>query len=174
MARLERVWRSKISFPTKHRLYKSLVLSVLLYGCESWTLLAETERKIQAFEMKCLRKLLHIQYWEHKSNFEVRKTVESLVGPQEPVLATVKRRKLLWFGHTTRHDSLCKTILQGTVEGARRRGRQRKSWTDNLKEWTEMPMQQIVSQAADRPAWRRTSTSSALRSPRRRKRRGSE
>ena len=57
MARLERVWKSDISFATKFRLYKSLVLSVLLYGCESWTLLAETEMKIQAFEYKCLQKL---------------------------------------------------------------------------------------------------------------------
>ena len=45
----------------------------------------------------------------------------SVMGPQEPLLATVKRRKLAWFGHVTRHDSLPKTILQGTSEGGRRR-----------------------------------------------------
>ena len=38
-------------------------------------------------------------------------------GPQKPLLATVKRRTLAWFGHVTRHDSLSKTILQGTSEG---------------------------------------------------------
>ncbi|KAL8610882.1 hypothetical protein ACOMHN_056737 [Nucella lapillus] len=41
---------------------------------------------------------------------------------QEPLLSVVKRRKLTWFGHVNRHDSLAKTILQGTVEGGRRRG----------------------------------------------------
>ncbi|KAL8567715.1 hypothetical protein ACOMHN_009023 [Nucella lapillus] len=46
-----------------------------------------------------------------------------LQGKQEPLLSVVKRRKLTWFGHVNRHDSLAKTILQGTVEGGRRRGR---------------------------------------------------
>ncbi|GFS07612.1 5-HT4 receptor [Elysia marginata] len=61
------------------------------------------------------------------------------------LLATVKRRKLAWFGHVTRHDSLSKTILQGTVEGKRRRGRQKKAWCDNIKEWTGMAMYELVS-----------------------------
>ena len=47
----------------------------------------------------------------------VRSKINSLVGPQEPPLATVKRRKLAWFGHVTHHDSLSKTILQGTLKG---------------------------------------------------------
>ena len=72
---------------------------------------------------KGLRKLLHISYLEHKTNEYVRSRVEKLVGPQEPLLAVIKWRKLVWFGHITRHDSLSKTILQGTVEGGRK-GRQ--------------------------------------------------
>ena len=68
MARLTRVWKSNISFQTKFKLYKSLVISILLYGCETWTLLTETERRVQAFQNKCLRKLLHISYWEHNTN----------------------------------------------------------------------------------------------------------
>ena len=52
MARLSRVWKSNISFHTRFKLYKSLVVSILLYGCETWTLMAETERRIQAFETK--------------------------------------------------------------------------------------------------------------------------
>ena len=53
MVRLTRVWKSNISFQTKFKLYKSLVISILLYGCETWTLLTETERRIQTFENKC-------------------------------------------------------------------------------------------------------------------------
>ena len=113
----------------KYRLYKSLVLSILLYGCETWTLLAKTEKRIRAFEVKSMRKLLLISYVEHRTNTYVRSNVESLVGPQEPLLACVKRRKLTWFGHVMRHDSLCKTI-----DGVRRRGRQLKSWSDNVKD----------------------------------------
>ena len=58
----------------------------------------------------------------------------SLVSPQEPLLASVKGRKLAWFGDATRHDSLSKTIPQDALEGGRRRGRQRKCWMDNIKE----------------------------------------
>ena len=167
MARLTRMWRSDISFQTKYKLYRSLVVSILLYGCEAWTLHADTERRIQAFEYKCWRRLLKISYREHKTNDFVKNMVESFVGPQEPLLATVKYRKMKWFAHVTRHDSLCKTILQGTVEGGRRRGRPRKSWTDNIKTWTGLAAPELLAVAADRPAWRRLSASSAHRSPQR-------
>jgi hypothetical protein len=59
------------------------------------------------------------------------------VAPQEPLLATVERRKLAWFGHVTRHNSLCKTILQSTLE--------------NVKEWTGLPMDELLTTAADSP-----------------------
>ncbi|GFS15364.1 eukaryotic translation initiation factor 3 subunit F [Elysia marginata] len=65
---------------------------------------------------------------------------------KSPLLATVKRRKLAWFGHMTRHDGLCKTTVQGAVEGSRRRGRQKKSWLDNVKEWTKMTLPDLMIQ----------------------------
>ncbi|XP_076438559.1 uncharacterized protein LOC143277565 [Babylonia areolata] len=101
----------------------------------------------------CLRRLLHISYKEHKTNDCVRNLVSNLVGPQEPLLATVKRWKMAWFGPVIRHNTLSKTILQGTVEGGRRRGRQRKSWSDNVKEWTKMTMPDLLTTAANRTAW---------------------
>lgn len=117
MAILASVWKSKtISFLVKVRLYKSLVLSTLLYGCESWTLTADTERRIQSFENKYYRRMLHISYREHRTTDYVRQQVTTRAEEQEPLLSTVKRRKLTWYGHT-RHTSLSKTILQGTVEG---------------------------------------------------------
>ena len=61
----------------------------LLYGCETWTLLADSEKRIQAFETKCPRKLLRISYLEHRTNDWVQSNVSFLVGPQEPLLATV-------------------------------------------------------------------------------------
>ena len=81
-----------------------------------------------------MRKLLCISYLEHKTNNWTQSKTNFLVDPQEPLLATVKRQKLAWFGYVTRHDSLSKTILQGTLEFGRRCGRQRKSWMDNIKE----------------------------------------
>ena len=166
MARLSRIWRGKtISFSTKFRLYKSLVVSILLYGCESWTLLADTEKRLQAFENKCMRKMLQISYTEHRTNADVWNSVTLRVGRQEPLLATVKRRKMAWFGHTIRHNTLSKTILQGTVEGSRRQGRPRKSWMENVKEWTNQTMPELLAAAPQRKKWHQMAAAAALLPP---------
>lgn len=90
------------------------------------------------------------------------KRVESFVGHQEPLLATVKREKMAWFGHITRHDSLCKTIMQGTVEGGGRSGRQRKNGLDNVKKWTGMTVPELLMAAVNRPLWERVGVASAF------------
>ena len=123
-----------ISFANKFKLYKSLVNSILLYGCETWTLLADSEKRIQTFETKFLRKLLSISFLEHKMNGWVRSKINFLLVSQEPLLVTVKRRKLAWFGHVTRHDSLFKTILQGIMESGQCCGWHRKCWMDDIKD----------------------------------------
>ena len=69
-------------------------------------------------------------------------------GLQERLLVTVERRKLAWFGHVTRHDSLSQTTPQGTLEGGRRRGRQRKCSMDNNKEWTYLPVPELLTRAS--------------------------
>ena len=166
MARLM-TWRyNTISFSSKFKLYKSLGTSTLLCGCETRTLLADSEkRRIQAFETECMRKFLRIFYLEHKINDWMRSKINLVVGPQKPLLATVKRRKLASFGHVTRHDSLSKTILQGTLEDGRRLGRQRKYWMDNIKEWTSLPMPELPTKASCRKDWKRISAESSLMSP---------
>ena len=68
-----------------------------------------------------------------------------------------KRRKLARFEHVTRHDSLSKTILQGTLGGWRCRGRHRKCWMDNIKEWTSLPMAELFTGAPCRRYWKRIS-----------------
>ena len=154
LSRLTVIWKSNISVGVKVKLYKSLVLSVVLYGCESWTLTADMERRLQAFEYKCYRRILRISYRQHKTNLYVRNKIEMYAGVQEPLLSLVKRRKLAWFGHVCRHDSLSKTILQGKVEGGRSRGGQIKAWTDNIKEWTGQDFSSLIRIAEDRNHWR--------------------
>ncbi|KAI8503836.1 hypothetical protein Bbelb_188070 [Branchiostoma belcheri] len=137
LAKLSPILQSKnISLPVKINLYKSLVASIFLYGCESWTTTAEAERRIEAFEMKCLRRILGISYLQRRTNESVRQEVEEVCGKQQSLLSTVKQRKLMWFGHVCRYNTLAKTILQGTVAGGRKRGRPRKTWLDNIKKWT--------------------------------------
>ena len=69
------------------------------------------------FETKYLRKLLRISSFEYLTNEWVQSKINSCVGPQELLLATVKRRKLAWYRHVTHHDSLSKPTPQGTLEG---------------------------------------------------------
>ena len=129
---------------------RSLVMSIFLYACESWTITADTERRIQAMEMRCLRKFLCITHRDHISNEEVR----SRTRPHEDLLTTVKRRKLKWYGHITRSRGLAKTILQGIVHGGRRRGRQKKRWEDNIPEWNGMSLGAAMRKAERREEWR--------------------
>ena len=87
-------------------------------------------------EMRYYRKLLRISYKDHVTNGEVRAKIQQAIGPHEDLLTIVKKRKLQWYGHISRPSGLAKAILQGTVKGGRRQGRQRKRWEDNIREWT--------------------------------------
>ena len=144
LSRLKIIWRDKnISLASKVKLMRTLILSTFLYACESWTLRAEIERRIQALEMRCIRRLLNISHKDHVTNEEVRNRIQNAVGVHDDLLTMVKKRKLRWYGHISRSSGMAKTILQGTVKGARRRGRQKKRWEDNIKEWSlEIPLGQ--------------------------------
>ena len=112
----------------------SFVTSIFLYACDSWTLTAELQRRIQAMEMRYYRKI--VSYKGHVTNEEVRAKIQQAVGPHENLLTIVKRRKLQWHCHASSSSGLAKTILKGAVKGGRRQGRQRKSWEDNIRELT--------------------------------------
>ena len=120
--KLKPIWRdNNISLGSKVMLMRSLVISIFLYACESWTLTAELEKRTQAFEMRCYRKLLNISYKDHVTNEEVRRKTQAAIGEYYELLTLVKKRKLRWFGHVSRSSSLAKTILQGTVKGKRKK-----------------------------------------------------
>ena len=87
-------------------------------------------------EILYFRKILRISYEDHVANEEVRAEIQQATGPHEDLLTIVKRRKLQWYSHVSRSSGLAKTILQGTVKGKRRQGRQRKRLEDNIREWT--------------------------------------
>ena len=95
---------------------RSLVTSILLYACELQTLTAELQRRIQAMEMRCYCKILHISYKDHVTNEEVCAKIQQAIGPQEDLLTIVKRRKLQWYGHVSHSSGLAKTILLGHSE----------------------------------------------------------
>ena len=130
---------------------RSLVMSIFLYACESCTLTAEPEKRTQIFEMRCYRRLLNISYKDHVTNEDVRRKTQAAIGKYDELLTLVKKRKLRWFGHVSRSSGLAKTILQGTVQGKRRIGSQKKMWEDNTKESTEMDLRGLVDRKLVEP-----------------------
>ena len=145
----------------------SIYTSILLYGCETRTLLADSEKKDPSF-----RDQVH----EETSPYLLLGAQDQQLGAEQDQLpfgctgtssGNYQVRKLAWFGHPTRHDSLSKTILRGTLKGGRRRGRQIKCWMDNIKEWNFLPMPELLIRASCRNDWKRVPAESSLMSPRR-------
>ena len=141
---------------------RSLVTSIFLYACESWTLTAELQRRIKAMEMRCYRKILRISYEDRVINKEVHAKIQQAVRPHEGLLAIVKRRKMQWYGHVSRSSGLAKTILQGTVKGGRRHSRQRKRWEDNIGEWTGLEFAKSQRAVENREKWRKLVVKSSV------------
>ena len=121
MTKLKAIWNDKdIAFSSKIRLMRSLAMSIFLCACETLTITAYIERRIQTMEMRWFRKLLRISYRDHITN--VKAAIGNAIGSYEDLLISVKKRKMKWYGHVKRSSGLAKTILQGTVQGERRRG----------------------------------------------------
>ena len=123
-----------ISGRTRFRLLKCYIWSLFSYGSETWTTKKSTEAKIEAFEMWCYRMMERVSWKEMKTNEEVLRDI----GMKEKcLLKMIKKRKLAYYGHIRRHNTLQKTILEGSVSGRRGRGRRRTTWTMNIAEMTE-------------------------------------
>ena len=163
LTKLKTIWKDKnIALSSKIRLMHSLVISIFLYACETLTFTAELERKIQATERRCFRRLFGISYRDYVTNEEVRNRMRQAIGPYEDLLTTVKKRKLKWYGHITRSTGLAKMILQGTVQGGRRKGRQKKRWEDNITEWTGLKLGEALRKAENREECRKVVAQSSL------------
>ena len=104
-------------------------------------------------EMRRYRKILHISYKDHVTNEEVRIKIQQGIGQHEDPLTTGKRRKLQWYDHVSRSSGLAKPILQGTVKGGRRQGRQRKRWEDSIREWTGLEFAKSERAVKNREKW---------------------
>ena len=107
-------------------------------------------------EMRCHRKILHISYKDHVTNEEVRAKIQQASGPHEDLLTIVKRRKLRWYGHVSRSSGLAKTILQGTVKGGRRQGRQRKRGGRQHRGMDRLGVQQVPEGSGEQAKMEKT------------------
>ena len=111
------------------------------------------EKKIVAFENKSHRRLLGITYRQKITNVIVKEKIVSLVGNYVPLLAIVNKRKLCWFGHITRHNSLAKTILQSKVDGKRSQGRTRLNWMNNICKCKSKNLEDLLQMMLNRDDW---------------------
>ena len=103
--------------------------------------------------MKGLRKNLRVSWTAKKTN----EWVLNKAGVKREPLDTVKARKLAYYGHTMRKQGSCleKEIMQGTMPGARRRGRPRTAWMDNIKIWTGLITEESIRMTENRDKWSR-------------------
>ena len=110
-----------LSLSTKLKLCKTLAWPVTTYRCESWTLRQTEIKKLEAYEMKMIRKVLRIPWTAHHTN----ESVLQEAGYHRQFLGTIKQRKLKYLGHVMRKEgeNLEKTVIQGSVPGKRERGR---------------------------------------------------
>ena len=98
---------------------------------------------------------------DHVTNEEVHAKIQQAIGPHEDLLI-VKERKLLWYGHVSRSSGLANTILQGTVKGGRRQGRQRKRWQNNIREWAGLEFVKSQREVENREKWRKLVAKSSV------------
>ena len=99
---------------------------------------------------------------DHVTNKRVRAKIQQAIGPHKDLLTIVKRSNLQWYVHVSRSSHLAKTILQDTVKGGRRHGRQRKRWEDNIREWTGLGFTKSQRAIENREKWRKQVAKSSV------------
>ena len=109
------------------------------------------ERRVDAFEMWCYRRVLRIPWTERKTNAWVL----DKIGNRLMLRDMVRRQKVCFFGHVIRRKGLERTIITGKVNGKRNRGRPPTSWLKDINSSTGMTLQDDVRAAEDRERWRR-------------------
>ena len=120
VSNLDSIFKSRdITLPTEVRLVKAVVFPVVMYGCESWTVKKAECRRIDAFELRCWRRLLRVPLTVRRAYLSIMKEISPGISLEGMML----KLKPQYFAHLMRRvDSLEKTLMLGGIGGRRRRG----------------------------------------------------
>ncbi|KAJ4447212.1 hypothetical protein ANN_09214 [Periplaneta americana] len=151
---------SLLSKNLKVRIYKTVILPVVLYGCETWTLTLREEQRLRVFENKVLRKIFEAKRDEVRGEWRKLDNAELHALYSSPdIIRNIKCRRLRWAGHVARmgESRNAYRVLVGRPEGKSSLGRPRRRWEDNIK----MDLREVgydgtewINLAQDRDQWR--------------------
>ena len=117
-----------------------MVFPVVMYRCESWTIMKAECRRIDAFELWCWSRLLRVRWTAKRSNQSILKEI----SPGCSLEGLMLKLQLQYFDHLMRRaDSLEKTLMLGKIEGLRRRGQQKMRWLDHITDSMDMSLSKL-------------------------------